>query len=31
MEGVYASVQALGVEGPTAVAQSAAAALIDAA
>jgi AcrR family transcriptional regulator len=30
MEGVYASVQALGVEGPTAVARSAAAALIDA-
>src|SRR4051794_30694206 len=31
MEGVYASVQALGVDGPTAVARSAAAALIDAA
>jgi AcrR family transcriptional regulator len=31
MEGVYASVQALGVEGPTTVARAAAAALIDAA
>jgi hypothetical protein len=31
MEGVYASVQALGVDGPTTVAGSAAAALIDAA